>query len=205
MDYFSGSGSLKFISFRLGEEMSGQTLQDNAEEMETNPPPAVESPETEVTELPIDKRSIVELSSTSDSESCGQDGITRKMESLGVGDPFTIDSTNESCEQNKTSVSDPVIVMPGLNVLIPEDSTYLERSEPPTEILVTSHTESQERDTSCVVQPKSSSNGPAAQSAQLEGDSSEGLELYAPSVDKGLMGYRSNTDDYSRFGMEIET
>ena len=88
--------------------------------MKTNPPQAVKPPETEFTELPVDKRSIVELSTTSDSESCGA-YFTRKMESLGAGDPFTFDSNKE---QSKISLSDPVIVMPGQNVLIPAGDVY---------------------------------------------------------------------------------
>ena len=71
MDFFDGSGTHKFISFRLGEEMSGQPLRDSPKDMETNPSPTNEPPETEVTKLPINKRSIVELLSSSDSESSG--------------------------------------------------------------------------------------------------------------------------------------
>ena len=37
MDFFSGSESRNFISFQIGEEMSGQPTPENPEEMETNP------------------------------------------------------------------------------------------------------------------------------------------------------------------------
>ena len=86
--------------------MSGQTLQDNPEEMETEPPPTEQLPTTEVPQLPVDNRSVIELSSTS--ESCGA-YFTREMETLGAGDSFT-------CGQGKTSVSDPISVTHGLNV-----------------------------------------------------------------------------------------
>ena len=57
----------------------------------------------------------------------------------------------------------------------------------PIEVPITAHPESHENETTFVLQPRCSSHGPVAQSVQPEGDTSEGLDLYAPSVDKGLM------------------
>ena len=70
MDFYSGSGSRKFISFRLDNEMSGQPAQDNNEAMETDQPQLEQPQELEVIELRTDLRSVIELSSTTDSECC---------------------------------------------------------------------------------------------------------------------------------------
>ena len=67
----SGSGLRKFITSHLGTEMSDQPLQEQLEEMNTNPVTVSQVPETEVTSELVQKRSINELLSTSDSERCG--------------------------------------------------------------------------------------------------------------------------------------
>ena len=51
--------------------MSGQPIHDNAEVMESDQQSVEQIPEPEVTELPLDKKSIAELSWNTDSESCG--------------------------------------------------------------------------------------------------------------------------------------
>ena len=61
MDFFSGSGSRKFISFRLGKEMDCQPSQDATEIMEIDTPQAAKAPEPEETELQAEKMSLVEL------------------------------------------------------------------------------------------------------------------------------------------------
>ena len=61
--------------------MSGQPTQDNVEAMETDQPQLEQPKEPEVIELRTDIRSIIELSSTTDSESC-EAYFTRKIECL---------------------------------------------------------------------------------------------------------------------------
>ena len=70
MNFFSGSGSRKFLSFRLGNEMSGQPIQGKSEDMEIDQQSVEQIPEPEVSELPVDKTSIVELLSSTATESC---------------------------------------------------------------------------------------------------------------------------------------
>ena len=140
MDFFNGSGSHEFVSFRLGKEMSGQRLHDSNVKLDINPRQTPQASEAEIPERPRDLRAIIELSSTSDTESCGA-YFTRKIESLGTEDPITLDDDDELTEQGKASVSDPVHVTPGLN--FPEDPvettgyvpkvTYLETFTPPNE------------------------------------------------------------------------
>ena len=91
MDFFSGSGSHSFISFRLGEEMSGQPTQENPEDMETNP--TLSTPQTTVKEAQssADLEAVVEHSSANDSESCGA-YFTRKLESLGAVEASTCET-----------------------------------------------------------------------------------------------------------------
>ena len=69
MDFFSGSGSRKFISFRLGKEMDGQPSQIPAEDMDVDVPNTERSQELEATRSPVDKQSVVELPSNTDTES----------------------------------------------------------------------------------------------------------------------------------------
>ena len=61
MDFYSGSGTRKFISFRLDNEMSGQPAQDNIEAMETYQPQLEQPQEPEVIELRTDLRSVIEF------------------------------------------------------------------------------------------------------------------------------------------------
>ena len=119
MDIFSGSGSHKFISSRLGNEMSGQPIQDITEVMEADQQSVEQIPEPEVTELPVDKRSITELSSNTDSESC-EAYFTRKIESLTALESATTSPNNFIPGEDKASESDLVAISPGLNESIPE-------------------------------------------------------------------------------------
>ena len=119
MDFFRGGGSRIFISFRLDNEMSGQPKQDVAAPMETNQQSIEPVPAPEITELPVDKRSIVELLSTSDSESC-EAYISRKVESL---QPAPANPNDVIPGEGKVSMSDPVTVTPCINELIPEPQT----------------------------------------------------------------------------------
>ena len=100
---------------------------------------------------------------------------------------------------------------PGLNVLIPESSiainvpqvTFLDGSLPPTEILATAQLESQKSDAASVPQSESTIRAAVTQIEQLAEGWSEGFGTDTTSVDKGLMDYRPNTDDDSRFGMKF--
>ena len=114
MDFFSGSGSRKFISFRLGKKISGQPSQDAAEIMEADTPPTARAPELKVTELPADKKSLVELSSNTDTESC-EAYISRTVELLASVEPVTLGPNNELPAETKVRTCD------GLNELIPEE------------------------------------------------------------------------------------
>ena len=64
-------------------------------------------PEPEVADIPVDTRSLVELSSMSDTESCGA-YFTRKMESLRAEEQIPAVIEGQIPEQDKASVSDLV-------------------------------------------------------------------------------------------------
>ena len=93
MDFFSGSGSRNFISFRLNKEMNGQPSQDAAEIMEVDTPPTARAPEPEFIEMPADRRSLVELSSNTDTESC-EAYISRTVELLASVEPVSLGPNN---------------------------------------------------------------------------------------------------------------
>ena len=127
MDFFSESGLHKFISFRLGNEtngMSGHPVQESLEETEDKAQQTEQILETEVAERPEDTRSITELSSTSDPESCGA-YFTRKMDLSGAEDPLPAVNEEQVSGQDEASVSDTVSVTPGAN--------FFSLTEPPTE------------------------------------------------------------------------
>ena len=180
----------------------------NFEEIETNLLQTEQQPMVEETPMPVDKKSIIEHSSASDSESCGA-SFNRKMESLGASDPLT---GNEPCEQGKVSDSDLLSVTPGLNVLIPERNnaedvpqvTFLDGSEPSAVISTIAQPESQESVAVCTPQPQGPSQTVAPGRKQLIEDSIGGFDTDAPSVSKGFMDYRSNTDYDSHLGVEFE-
>ena len=190
MDFFSGSESRNFISFHLGEEMSGQPTQENPEEMETNPSsstPQAIIKETQVTE---DLEATNERLSASDSESCGT-YFTRKVESLGVIEAATYETSGELCAQSKTSVIDLVSITPGLNLLLQEPETV---DTTPQVIFLDDP------------RPSSGSLGATNTDAgQMAESGSECLETDTASASRGLMDYRSHTDDDSRHDMDLET
>ena len=107
MDFYSGSRSHEFISFRLGKEMSGQPNPKSTEVIESESQQIQQIPEPEVAERSEDTRSLDELSSTSDTESCGA-YFTRKMESLGAEEQIPAVIEGQIPEQDKASVSDLV-------------------------------------------------------------------------------------------------
>ena len=121
MDFYSVSGSRKFISFRLDNEMSGQPTQDNVEAMETDQPQLEQPQELEVIELRTDLKSIIELSSTTDSESC-EAYFTRKIECLTNSEEDVTAATVTTSNLVRASESEPVAVTPGLNEMMPDTS-----------------------------------------------------------------------------------
>ena len=211
MGFFSRSGSHDFIPFRLGKEMSGQPTQEIPEDMETNPPPA--TPQATVTEAPLfgDLGAMASRSSGSDSESCG-DYFTRKMEPLGAAETSAQDSEVELDEQEKASVSDAVATTPGLNLLFQQTENL--ESAPLIRFLDSSGTNPDNsgagsEGSSDVNFPNSSltvgtQNAASSTSGQEAVSVSEPIGAENFSVDRGQMDYRSNTDDDSRFDMEIE-
>ena len=119
MDFYSGSGSRNFISFRLDNEMRSQPAQDNVEAMETDQPQLEQPQEPEVIELRTDRRSIIELSSTTDSESC-EEYFTRKIECLTNSEEDVTAATATTSNLVRASESEPVAVTPGLNEMMPD-------------------------------------------------------------------------------------
>ena len=82
MDFYSESGSPKFISFRLDREMDGQPLQEQTEQMGINPALTTQVPELVTAPEVRNPGSVIEIFCTNDdTESCGV-YFTRKMEAL---------------------------------------------------------------------------------------------------------------------------
>ena len=119
MDFFNGSGSQKFISFRLGKEMDGQPEQNVTEQMEIDSPTVGQMLESENRGSPTDIRSIVELSSNTDTESCDA-YIRRTAELLESAEQDPASRATEIPVEAKSSVSELVAVTPALNEMIPE-------------------------------------------------------------------------------------
>ena len=107
MDFYSGTRSYDIISFCLGKEMSGQPNPKPTEVIESESQQIEQIPEPEVAERPVDTRSVVELSSTNDTESC-EAYFTRKMESIGAEEQIPAVIEGQIPEQDKASVSDLV-------------------------------------------------------------------------------------------------
>ena len=87
--------------------------------METDQHSVEQIPEPEVTEVPVDKRFFVELSSTTVSETC-EAHFTQKIESLKALESATTSPNVLIPGVDETSESDPVAITPGLNELVPE-------------------------------------------------------------------------------------
>ena len=94
--------------------MDGQPSQDATEIMEIDTPQAAKAPEPEVTELPAEKRSLVELSSTTDTESC-EAYISRTVELLASVESTATNPNNEFSDEAKASTI--AAITPGLNEL----------------------------------------------------------------------------------------
>ena len=211
MDFFTGSGSRKFISFRLGKEMSGQPSQDAAEIMEIDVPPTTQELEPAVTEVPADKRSLVELSSNTDTESC-EAYISRTVELLANVEPVTLDPNNELPLGAKVSVSEPVAMTPGLNELIPEEEELPE--DVPRVVFLDKATDqvavtgASPKEQNMLIDPMPSETlvpNSASQQEKVEGGAAGSSEQGEREVNRGNMDYRSQTDDESCYGMETDT
>ena len=212
MVFFSGSGSRKFISFRLDKEMDGQPSQDATEIMEVDTPQAAKAPEPEVTEVPAEKRSLVELSSTTDTESC-EAYIRRTVELLANVEPTATNPNNEFSDEVKASTSDPLAVTPGLNELLPNEEVpegvprvvFLDK---PDEKIFPAVTTSEGQDglvgpdRGVAVVP---TVGTVVQQEQTEEETAENYSHDEQLSNQVPMDYRSQTDEDTCFGMETDT
>ena len=212
MDFFSGSGSRKFISFRLDKKMDGQPSQDATEIMEIDTPQAAKAPEPEVTELPAEKRSLVELSSTTDTESC-EAYISRTVELLASVEPTATNPNNEFSDEVKASTSDPLAITPGLNELLPKEEVpegiprvvFLDKPDEKITPAVTT-SEGQDElvspDRGVVVTPTANT---VVQQEQTEEEIAENISHDEHLSNQVPMDYRSQTDEDTCFGMETDT
>ena len=212
MDFFSGSGSRKFISFRLDKEMDGQPSQDATEIMEIDTPQAAKAPEPEVAELPAEKRSLVELSSTTDTESC-EAYISRTVELLASVEPTATNPNNEFSDDVKASTSDPLAITPGLNELLPNEDVpegvprvvFLDKpDEKITPAVTTSEGQDElvSSDRGVVVTPAANT---VVQQEQTEEEIAENTSHDEQLSNQVPMDYRSQTDEDTCFGMETDT
>ena len=212
MDFFSGSGSRKVISFRLDKEMDGQPSQDATEIMEVDTPQAAKAPEPEVTEVPTEKRSLVELSSTTDTESC-EAYISRTVELLANVEDTATNPNNEFPDEVKASTSDPLAVTPGLNELLPNEEV------PEGVPRVVFLDKPDEKSTPAVTTPEGQDElvGPdqgvgvvsiastVVQQEQAEEETAENISHDEQLFNQVPMDYRSQTDEDTCFGMETDT
>ena len=213
MDFYSGSGSRKFISFRLDNEMNGQPAQDNVEAMETDQPQLEQPQEPEGIELRTDRRSIIELSSTTDSESC-EAYFTRKIECLTISEEDVTAATATTSNLVRASESEPVAVTPGLNEMMPDtdrpvdvpDVVFLDKAPTQTAIsgaiesnLATVETPVLESQTD---PPTTVPEGQAVQQSEVT-PATNPTDEYGDV--QGQMDYRSQTEDESCPGMDTDT
>ena len=192
--------------------MNGQPSQDAAEIMEVDTPQAAKAPEPEVTELSAEKRSLVELSSTTDTESC-EAYISRTVELLESVEPTATNPNNEFPDEAKTSTSDPIAITRGLNELLPDEEmpegvprvVFLDEPDAKTIPTVTTSEEQNELvspDRGVVV---ASTTSTVVQQEQTEEETAGNTSQDEQRSNRGPMDYRSQTDDDTCFGMETDT
>ena len=212
MDFFSVSRSRKFISFRLGKEIDSQPSQDAAEIMEVDTPQAAKAPEPEVTDLPAEKRSLVELSSTTDTESC-EAYISRTVELLASVEPTATNPNDEFLDEAKASTSDPLAITPGLNELLPDEEmpesvprvVFLDKPDAkiiPTVTTSEGQNELVSPDRGVVVTPTTNT---VVQQEQTEEETAGNTSQDEQRSNRVPMDYRSQTDEDTCFGMETDT
>ena len=212
MDFYSGNGSRKFISFRLDNEMSGQPAQDNIEAMETDQAQLEQPQEPEVIELRTDLRSVIELSSTTDSESC-EAYFTRKIECLTNSEEDVTAATNATSNVARASESEPVAVTPGLNEMIPDasrpvdapDVVFLDKATVQAAISEAIDPNFATDETPIIESQTTQTTLPEGQAVQQ----SEVTPASSPTDEngdvQGQMDYRSQTEDESCPGMDTDT
>ena len=98
--------------------MDGQPEQNVTEQMEIDSPTVGQMLESENRGSPTDIRSIVELSSNTDTESC-EAYIRRTAELLESAEQDPASRATEIPVEAKSSVSELVAVTPALNEMIP--------------------------------------------------------------------------------------
>ena len=171
--------------------MSGQPTQEDPEDMETNT--SIPTQQITVTEVQASTNlgATESHTSASDSESGGA-YFTRKMESLGAEETTSFQTGDDPGTQDKISTSDPIMsITPGLNLLLQETEngdvapqvTFLDDHGPSSRTLGVT--------------------GPNVGQATESG--SECLGTDTGSAGRGLMDYRTHTDDDSHFDMDLET
>ena len=192
--------------------MDGQPSQDATEIMEVYTPQAAKSPEPEVTELPAEKRSLVELSSTTDTESC-EAYISRTVELLASVEPTATNPNNEFSDEVKASTSDSLAITPGLNELLPNEEVpecvprvvFLDKPDEkitPAVTISEGQDELVSPDRGVVVTPTPNT---VYQQENTEEEITENILHDEQLSNQVPMDYRSQTDDDTCFGMETDT
>ena len=192
--------------------MDGQPSQDATEIMEVYTPQAAKSPEPEVTELPAEKRSLVELSSTTDTESC-EAYISRTVELLASVEPTATNPNNEFSDEVKASTSDSLAITPGLNELLPNEEVpegvprvvFLDKPDEkitPAVTISEGQDELVSPDRGVVVTPTPNT---VYQQEKTEEEITENILHDEQLSNQVPMDYRSQTDDDTCFGMETDT
>ena len=212
MDFYSRSGSRKLISFRLDNEMSGQPAQDNIEAMETDQPQLEQPQEPEVIELRTDLRSVIELSSTTDSESC-EAYFTRKIECLTNSEENVTAATYATSNVVRASDSKPVAVTPGLNEMIPDASRPVDVPD----VIFLDKATAQAATSEAIDSNFATDETPVIESQTTQTTLPEGQAVQQSEVTpatnptdengdvQGQMDYRSQTEDESCPGMDTDT
>ena len=192
--------------------MDGQPSQIPADDMDVDVPNTEQSHEFEATRSPVDKQSVVELSSKTDTESC-EAYISRTVELLASVEPITTLPNEETTVGVKTSISDPVAITPGVNELIAEG----QEADDVPKVVFLDKPDSIDEEPECTDKSQNNAefteNAPATMpvSAPVEQLNSaiEEVQETATAItqegDQGLMDYRSQTEDDSCFGMETDT
>ena len=212
MEFYSGSGSRKFISFHLDNEMSGQPAQDNVEAMATDQPQLEQPQEPEVIELRTDRRSIIELSSTTDSES-SEAYFTRKIECLTNSEEDVTAVTTTTFSLVRASESEPVAVTPGLNEMMPDpsrpvdvpDVVFLDKATAQTAIFGAVDSNSATVETPMLESQTTQTTVPEGRTVQ-QSDVTPATNPTDEYGDvQGQMDYRFQTEDESCPGMDTDT
>ena len=192
--------------------MDGQPSQIPVEDMDVDVPNTEQSHEFEATKSPVDRQSVVELSSNTDTESC-EAYISRTVELLASVEPNTTLSNEETTVGEKTSISDSVAITPGVNELIPECQgaddvpkvVFLDKPDSIVEEPECSDKSQNNTEFTENVPATMPVSAPVEQLNSAIEEVQEAATAIAQEGDQGLMYYRSQTEDDSCFGMETDT